>query len=72
MGKGAEKTKGEGGNGKKARTTSDDAGGKCVSEKSKSAGAKWVSENSTGGKSGVTRSSVTRRQEEKNLNTSLM
>ena len=58
MGKRAEKTNtGEGGKGKRVRTTSDDAGGKSVSEKSKSVGGKCVSENSTGGKSGVIRSS---------------
>ena len=51
MGKHAEKTStGEGGKGKRVRTTSDDAGGKSVSEKSKSAGGKCVSENATGGK----------------------
>ena len=48
---------GEGGKGKRVRTTSYDAGGKSVSEKSKSVGGKCLSENSTGGKSGVIRSS---------------
>ena len=45
----AEKTNtGEGAEGKKVRTTSDDTpGGKSVSEKSKSVGAKCVSDNST-------------------------
>jgi hypothetical protein len=43
---------GEGGKGKRVRTTSDDPGGKSVSE-SKSAGGKCVGQNSTGGKSGV-------------------
>ena len=58
MGKRAEKTNtGEGGKGKRVRTTSDETGGKSVSEKSKSTGGKCVSENSTGGKSGVIRSS---------------
>ena len=56
MGKRVEQTNtGEGGKGKRVRTTSDDAGGKSVSEKSKSGGGKCVSENSTGGKSGVIR-----------------
>jgi hypothetical protein len=58
MGKCDEKTNnGEGGKSKRVRTTSDEAGGKSVSEESKSAGGKCVGENSTGGKSGVIRSS---------------
>ncbi len=58
MGKRAQRTNtGEGGKGKRVRTTSDDAGGKSVSDKSESVGGKCVSENSTGGKSGVIRSS---------------
>jgi len=58
MGKRDEKTNtGEGGKGKRVRTTSHDAGGKSVSEESKSVGGKCVGENSTGGKSGVIRNS---------------
>ena len=48
---------GEGVKGKKVRTTSNESDGKSVSEKSKSTGGKCLSENSTGGKSGVTRTS---------------
>ena len=65
---------GEGGKGKRVRTTSEDTGGKSVSEKSKSTGGKCVSANSTGGKSGVIWSSGNplRRQEETIHNTLLM
>ena len=42
MGKRDERTNtGEGGKGKRVRTTSDETGGKSVSEKSKSVGGKW-------------------------------
>jgi len=45
MGKCDEKTNtGEGGKGKRVRTTSDDTGGKSVSEKSKSTGGQCVGE----------------------------
>jgi hypothetical protein len=55
--KGFQLQAGEGGKGKRVRTTLDDAGGTSVSEKFKSADGKCVGENSTGGKSGVIRSS---------------
>ena len=47
---------GQGGKGKKVRTTSDDSCGQSVSEKFESTGGKCVSEKSTGGKPGTTRS----------------
>jgi hypothetical protein len=58
MGKRAGNTNtGEGGKGKKVRTTSDDAGEKPVNEKSKSTVGQCVSEKSSGGKLGATRTS---------------
>ena len=51
---------GEGGKGKRDRTASDDVGGKSLSETSKSVCGQCVGESSTGVKSTVILTSVTR------------
>ena len=59
MGKSDEKTNtGEGGEGKRGRTVSDDVGGKSLSETSKSVRGQCVGESSTRAKSTVIHTSV--------------